>query len=83
MRELLLVAIVALCASGAFAENAKIILCQEKDRNCQVIPIDDAKKVEKISNGAILRITFSYGKILDIQILGKTFEIKKDKKKKK
>ena len=80
MRKLIFMILVSLCASGAWATGTNVVLCQEKDRNCQVIPIDDAKHVEKISNGTILRVTFAYGRILDIKILGKTFEIKKGKK---
>ena len=83
MRKLIFMLLVSLCASGAWATGTNIVLCQEKDRNCQVIPIDDAKHVEKISHGTILRITFAYGKILDIQIAGKVFEIKKNKNAKK
>ena len=82
IKKLIFILLVAMCASGAYASGANIVLCQEKDRNCQVIPIDDAKHVEKISHGTILRITFAYGKILDVQIAGKVFEIKKNKRNK-
>ena len=56
-----------------------VVLCKDKNYDCQVIPLQDVKKVEKITSGEVLRVTFSYGGLLDIKILGKTFEIKKKK----
>ena len=70
---------ILLCSAFANASDMNIVLCKEKNYDCQVIPLQDVKKVEKLTSGEILRVTFSYGGILDIKILGKTFEIKKRK----
>lgn len=73
---------ILLCSAFANASDINIVLCKEKNYDCQVIPLQDVKKVEKLTSGEILRVTFSYGDILDIKILGKAVEIKKNKKKK-
>jgi len=80
MRKIVFFIAILLCAVFANASDMDIVLCKEKNYDCQIIPIKDAKKVEKISNGEVLHVTFSYGGILDIKILGKTVEIKKKKK---
>lgn len=76
-----LFAAILLCAVLSTAADMNVVLCKEKNYNCQVIPLQDVKKVEKITSGEVLRVTFSYGGILDIKILGQTFEIKKKKNK--
>jgi hypothetical protein len=76
-----LFAAIVLCAVFASASDMNIVLCKQKNYDCQVIPLQEVKKVEKITNGEVLRVTFSYGGILDIKILGHTFEIKKKKNK--
>ena len=76
-----LFAAILLCAVLSTAADMNVILCKEKNYNCQVIPLQDVKKVEKITSGEVLRVTFSYGGLLDIKILGQTFEIKKKKNK--
>ena len=76
-----LFAAILLCAVFATASDMNVVLCKEKNYDCQVIPLQDVKKVEKITSGEVLRVTFSYGGILDIKILGKTFEVKKKKSK--
>lgn len=80
MKKIIFSAAVMICAAFANASDMNIVLCKEKNYDCQVIPLQDVKKVEKLTSGEILRVTFSYGGILDIKILGKTFEIKKKKK---
>jgi hypothetical protein len=82
MKKFVFAIAILLCAAFANASDINIVLCKEKNYDCQVIPLQDVKKVEKLTSGEILRVTFSYGDILDIKILGKTFEIKKNKKKK-
>lgn len=72
---------VILCAVLSTASDMNVVLCKDKNYDCQVIPLQDVKKVEKITSGEVLRVTFSYGGLLDIKILGKTFEIKKKKNK--
>ena len=76
-----LFAAILLCAVLSTAADMNVVLCKEKNYNCQVIPLQDVKKVEKITSGEVLRVTFSYGGLLDIKILGHTFEIKKKKNK--
>lgn len=76
-----LFAAILLCAVLSTASEMNVVLCKEKNYDCQVIPLQDVKKVEKITSGEVLRVTFSYGGLLDIKILGKTFEIKKKKNK--
>ena len=76
-----LFAAIILCAVFATAADMNVVLCKEKNYDCQIIPLQDVKKVEKITSGEVLRVTFSYGGLLDINILGKTFEIKKKKNK--
>lgn len=76
-----LFATIILCAVFATASDMNVVLCKDKNYDCQVIPLQDVKKVEKITSGEVLRVTFSYGGLLDIKILGKTFEIKKKKNK--
>jgi hypothetical protein len=78
MRKLLFA--VCMAASMAFASDINITLCQEKNYNCQVIPVQNVKNTEKVGNGTILRVNFANGKILDISILGKVIEFKKRKK---
>ena len=80
MFKKLFIAII-LCVVFTNAADMNVVLCKEKNYNCQVIPLQDVKKVEKITSGEVLRVTFSHGGLLDIQILGKTFEIKKKKNK--
>jgi hypothetical protein len=82
MKKIVFAIAILLCSAFANASDINIVLCKEKNYDCQVIPLQDVKKVEKLTSGEILRVTFSYGDILDIKILGKTFEIKKNKKKK-
>lgn len=76
-----LFAVILLCAVLSTAADMNVVLCKDKNYDCQVIPLQDVKKVEKITSGEVLRVTFSYGGLLDIKILGKTFEIKKKKNK--
>ena len=76
-----LFAAILLCAVLSTASDMNVVLCKEKNYDCQVIPLQDVKKVEKITSGEVLRVTFSYGGLLDIKILGKTFDIKKKKNK--
>lgn len=76
-----LFAAILLCAVLSTAADMNVVLCKEKNSNCQVIPLQDVKKVEKMTSGEVLRVTFSYGGLLDIKILGHTFEIKKKKTK--
>jgi len=76
-----LFAAILLCAVLSTAADMNVVLCKDKNYDCQVIPLQDVKKVEKITSGEVLRVTFSYGGLLDIKILGKTFEIKKKKNK--
>jgi hypothetical protein len=76
-----LLAAIILCAVLSTAADMNVVLCKDKNYDCQVIPLQDVKKVEKITSGEVLRVTFSYGGILDIKILGKTIEIKKKKNK--
>jgi len=78
MRKLLFA--VCMATSMAFASDINIILCQEKNYNCQVIPVQNVKNTEKVGNGTILRVNFANGKILDISILGKVIDFKKRKK---
>jgi len=59
------------------ASEIKINICKEKGYDCQVIPLTDVKKIEKISNGDILRITFYNNEQLDIDVSNKYYEIKK------
>lgn len=80
MKKIIFAAAIMLCAAFANASDMNIVLCKEKNYDCQVIPLQDVKKVEKLTSGEVLRVTFSYGGILDIKILGKTIEIKKKKK---
>ena len=79
MRKMFLMILLSLCASCAWATGANIVLCPTKGNNCQIIQFDN-RQVERISGGTIVSITFAYWRILDMRILGKTFEIKKGKK---
>jgi hypothetical protein len=80
IRKFIFASLIALCAVFADAGDMNIVLCREKNVDCQVIPIKDVQKVDRISNGTILRITFGYGRILDIAILGKFVDLRKNKK---
>lgn len=68
---------VALLACAAFASDMDVTLCKENNYDCQVLPLKDVKKVEKVADDGILRITFMNGNLLDIKIAGKVVEIKK------
>lgn len=70
---------IALLAGAAFASDMDITLCKEKNYDCQVYRLKDVKKVERVADDAILRITYSNGNILDIKITGKVVDIKKKK----
>jgi len=63
--------------SLTYASNLTVKICDEKNYNCQYLPLTDVKKVEKIADGKILRITFLYGGQLDISVDNKYYEIKK------
>jgi len=69
--------ILLISISFTFASDITIKICKEKDYDCQYIKLSDVKKIDKIANGDILRITFYNGNQLDINVSNKYYEIKK------
>ena len=69
--------IISLLCSMAFAKPIVIMVCKEKNYDCEHHRLDDVKKIEKINSGEYLRITFLYGGIQDIFVRNKYYEIKK------
>jgi len=70
--------IIILMAIAAFARpSITVKICKEKDYDCQIMPLQDVKNIEKIMNGEVLRITFFNGNQLDITVRNKYYEIKK------
>lgn len=59
------------------AKPITIKICKEKDYDCQYIHLEDVKNIAKINSGDILRITFFDGRLLDIYVANKFYEIKK------
>lgn len=59
------------------ASDINLKVCKEKNYDCQTYILSDVKKIEKILNGNILRITFMYNDQLDINVSDKYYEIKK------
>lgn len=79
MKKIIFAAAIMLCTAFANASDMDIVLCKEKNYDCQVIQLTDAKKVERVADGTILRVTFTYGHMLDIRIAGMVVDIKKKK----
>jgi hypothetical protein len=67
--------LVLLLVATVKASEMTVKICAEKDYDCQVMPLQDVKKVEKIVNGEILRITFYNGQQLDITVRNKWYKI--------
>ena len=74
-KALLFGLIIICCTAFVEASEMTVKICAEKDYDCQVMPLQDVKKVEKIVNGEILRITFYNGQQLDITIRNKWYKI--------
>ena len=64
-------------ATAIFARPIAAKVCKEKNFDCQIIPLEDVKKIENIASGTILRITFFDGRMLDISVKDRYYEIKK------
>jgi hypothetical protein len=75
MKALLIILLIA--ATTIFARPIAVKVCKEKNFDCQIIPLEDVKKIENIASGAILRITFFDGRMLDISVKDRYYEIKK------
>ena len=79
MKKIIFAAAIMLCTAFSNAYDMDIVLCKEKNYDCQVIQLTDVKKVERVADGTILRVTFTYGHMLDIRIAGMVVDIKKKK----
>ena len=72
-----IILIISLLCMAVFAKPITIMVCKEKNYDCEYHRLDDVKKIEKINDGEYLRITFLYGGIQDIRVKDKYYEIKK------
>ena len=52
-----------------------IKLCKEKNYDCQYLPLQDVRSINRINEGNILQITFFNGELLHININNQYYEI--------